>query len=186
MNPLVHYGLYGWAEGRKPHLLFDPQWYLAHYPDVARSGIEPLAHYLNIGSQEGRRPTFWFDEEEYLEKFPELIGSEVIPFVHFVEGCSNIFEFYNEEIRGKISANTAIQSLFQDDFLRSRYPKHPPLHLLDEKNAAKAIRDLLTQENAHIAISHDNYLSVTGGVQNCVSDQQSAFSLYPLHLRSDR
>ncbi|WP_375055686.1 glycosyltransferase [Zobellella sp. DQSA1] len=35
---------------------FDPQWYLATYPDVAAAGVEPLAHYLNHGQAEGRLP----------------------------------------------------------------------------------------------------------------------------------
>ena len=34
--------------------LFDPEWYLARYPDVARSGMEPAAHFHFIGSGLGR------------------------------------------------------------------------------------------------------------------------------------
>ncbi len=35
---------------------FDPDWYLAEYPDVARSGIDPARHYILYGRDEGRAP----------------------------------------------------------------------------------------------------------------------------------
>lgn len=36
--------------------LFDANWYLARYPDVAAAGVEPLKHYLEFGMREGRWP----------------------------------------------------------------------------------------------------------------------------------
>lgn len=38
------------------HHEFDPQWYLAAYPDVAASGIDPWHHYDQFGRGEGRLP----------------------------------------------------------------------------------------------------------------------------------
>lgn len=35
---------------------FDPDWYLATYPDVAASGMDPLRHFLRHGRHEGRLP----------------------------------------------------------------------------------------------------------------------------------
>lgn len=35
---------------------FDENWYVAEYPDVAKSGIDPARHYLWIGHKLGRRP----------------------------------------------------------------------------------------------------------------------------------
>ena len=37
-------------------ILFDPDWYLATYPDVRAAELEPLAHYLEHGATEGRWP----------------------------------------------------------------------------------------------------------------------------------
>src|SRR6267143_1844526 len=34
--------------------LFDAEWYLAIYPDVANHDINPLLHYLDAGAAEGR------------------------------------------------------------------------------------------------------------------------------------
>ena len=37
-------------------ILFDPDWYLATYPDLRTAGLDPLAHYLEHGAVEGRWP----------------------------------------------------------------------------------------------------------------------------------
>ncbi|MDS0860105.1 hypothetical protein NUV25_20575 [Burkholderia pseudomultivorans] len=40
--------------------LFDAEWYLQEYPDVAESGQDPILHYLIFGAKEGRRPSASF------------------------------------------------------------------------------------------------------------------------------
>ncbi|QTL02432.1 glycosyltransferase family 2 protein [Aquabacter sp. L1I39] len=40
----------------KPGLNFDPDWYLATYPDVGEAGLHPLTHYIAFGAAEGRLP----------------------------------------------------------------------------------------------------------------------------------
>ena len=54
MNPLDHYNLHGWHEGRDPSVAFDTTAYLAAYPDVQAAGVNPLVHYLRFGDDEGR------------------------------------------------------------------------------------------------------------------------------------
>ncbi len=36
--------------------LFDEEWYLAQYKDVADAGLDPLLHYVRYGANEGRHP----------------------------------------------------------------------------------------------------------------------------------
>jgi hypothetical protein len=36
--------------------LFDADWYLRYYTDVAEAGIDPLRHYVEFGAKEGRAP----------------------------------------------------------------------------------------------------------------------------------
>jgi hypothetical protein len=36
--------------------IFDAEWYLRHYADVANAGIDPLRHYVEFGAREGRVP----------------------------------------------------------------------------------------------------------------------------------
>lgn len=54
MDPVRHYALYGWREGRNPSARFDTRWYLNRYPDVALQQMNPLYHYCRFGCQEGR------------------------------------------------------------------------------------------------------------------------------------
>ena len=48
--------LFGDYEVAKKSGLFDPEYYLATYPDVAQRNIDPLVHYLEEGAREGRNP----------------------------------------------------------------------------------------------------------------------------------
>ncbi len=53
MDPLDHYLRWGACEGRRPHLLFDGEWYRRRNSDVG--DMNPLVHYLRRGRDEGRR-----------------------------------------------------------------------------------------------------------------------------------
>lgn len=41
--------------------LFDSEWYLKHYKDVAKAGMDPARHYVLYGRREGRAPNPDFD-----------------------------------------------------------------------------------------------------------------------------
>lgn len=56
LNGLIHYLREGASKGLTPSPEFDGNWYLAEYPDVARSGMNPLLHYVQRGALEGRKP----------------------------------------------------------------------------------------------------------------------------------
>jgi hypothetical protein len=65
IKPLKHYLAHGLQEGRKPHPLFQPDYYAAHgsnphrlfdcdsylqaHPEAAESGVHPLVHYIRSG-----------------------------------------------------------------------------------------------------------------------------------------
>lgn len=65
--------------------LFDSDWYLASYPDVARAGINPVDHYLRYGVVEGRNPSPHFDTLWYLEKYPDITVESINPLVHYIK-----------------------------------------------------------------------------------------------------
>ncbi|MDR3617279.1 MAG: glycoside hydrolase family 99-like domain-containing protein [Candidatus Obscuribacterales bacterium] len=48
--------------------LFDAQWYLNSYPDVANKGMDPLEHFFQVGAFEGRNPSPVFDTKWYAEQ----------------------------------------------------------------------------------------------------------------------
>ncbi|WP_297890542.1 hypothetical protein [Sulfurihydrogenibium sp.] len=42
MDPLKHFVLYGWKEGKNPNEWFNTKKYLEKNPDVAKAGINPF------------------------------------------------------------------------------------------------------------------------------------------------
>jgi hypothetical protein len=54
VNPLTHYDLIGFKEGRDPATDFDSSAYLEANSDVAQAGYDPLQHYLQFGLIENR------------------------------------------------------------------------------------------------------------------------------------
>jgi 2-polyprenyl-3-methyl-5-hydroxy-6-metoxy-1,4-benzoquinol methylase len=63
--------------------LFDVQWYLATYPDVAQNGSDPASHYSMFGEKEGRRPNRYFDPAWYLATYPDVARSDQSPLAHY-------------------------------------------------------------------------------------------------------
>jgi SAM-dependent methyltransferase len=64
--------------------LFDANWYLRTYSDVAESGCEPVKHYLLWGGREGRDPGPDFATETYLSTYPYVAASGSNPLVHYL------------------------------------------------------------------------------------------------------
>ncbi len=53
-DPLWHYVLYGWSEGRNPNADFNTAAYLLANPSVAKRGINPFVHYIESLSRTGK------------------------------------------------------------------------------------------------------------------------------------
>ncbi len=56
VDPLAHFLMTGWREGRDPSPGFSVRDYLETYPDIAQAGMNPFVHYLRTGRLEGRTP----------------------------------------------------------------------------------------------------------------------------------
>src|SRR5262249_18334750 len=54
MDPVVHYLVHGWREGRNPTPDFSTIMYLMLNQDVLQSGTNPFYHYIRYGQHEGR------------------------------------------------------------------------------------------------------------------------------------
>jgi hypothetical protein len=83
-NSLLHFLLQGAYQGRQPHPLFDPAFYLRKYLDVAAAGVNPLCHYLKYGAAELRQPNPLFDPGFYVDRNPDVRRAGVNPLVHYV------------------------------------------------------------------------------------------------------
>src|SRR5580658_1125050 len=55
VDPLEHFCIFGWKEGRDPCDWFSTRRYLDRHADVSDSGMNPFLHYILLGKQEGRR-----------------------------------------------------------------------------------------------------------------------------------
>lgn len=64
--------------------LFDAEWYLEKYPDVAAAGADPAKHYVRYGGREGRSPGPGFDVKCYLEANPDVAKSKTNPLAHYL------------------------------------------------------------------------------------------------------
>ncbi|NWO04299.1 MAG: hypothetical protein HLX50_00915 [Alteromonadaceae bacterium] len=64
--------------------LFDTNWYLETYPDVAEAGMDPIEHYLKLGALEGRNPSESFSTAWYLTKYRDVATSGLNPLVHYI------------------------------------------------------------------------------------------------------
>ncbi|HEX3699523.1 MAG TPA: hypothetical protein VHV27_02500 [Phenylobacterium sp.] len=53
-DPLDHFLVTGWREGRDPTAWFSVRDYLEAYPDIVQAGENPFVHYLLAGRAEGR------------------------------------------------------------------------------------------------------------------------------------
>ena len=65
--------------------LFDANWYLETYKDVAAVGIDPVQHYLNSGASEGRNPSSRFDGNWYIQRYPDVAETGMNPLLHYIK-----------------------------------------------------------------------------------------------------
>ncbi len=67
--------------------LFDGEWYLSRYPDVAGSAHfrdRPVEHFILHGGVEGRHPGPGFNSAAYLEQYPDVAAAGMNPLVHYL------------------------------------------------------------------------------------------------------
>ena len=63
--------------------LFDPAWYIASVPELAKTGGDPLLHFLLTGGPAGRDPGPWFETASYVQANPRA-AAEKIPLLHAI------------------------------------------------------------------------------------------------------
>jgi ADP-heptose:LPS heptosyltransferase/GT2 family glycosyltransferase len=89
--------------------LFDAEYYLATYPDVAERNLDPLVHYLEEGAPEGRNPHSNFDAGFYLEQC-RLRGEEPNnPLLHYIRiGAARGFKTRRDTEDGEFLADKPV------------------------------------------------------------------------------
>jgi len=64
--------------------LFDADWYLRRYPDIAATESDPAQHFLDHGGTEGRDPGPYFDTKHYLHLYPDIAQNRMNPLLHYI------------------------------------------------------------------------------------------------------
>ena len=135
LHPLVHYLCWGANEGRAPHPLFDPRFYLSTYPEAAiGAGANALRHYLTKGWKQGFRPNPKFDPNFYLGMYPDILEAGIEPLTHFVTNGLR-------EGRSACPDDVSLEP-FDPDYEISREPTSAPTSV---EPAVKAIAFYLPQ-----------------------------------------
>ena len=65
--------------------LFDAEWYLRQYPDVAAANSDPALHYALFGATERRNPGPRFDARWYLDHYRDVALAGANPLLHYVQ-----------------------------------------------------------------------------------------------------
>ena len=103
-DPIRHYCVRGWREGRNPSADFDTQGYLRAYADIKDAGTNPFWHYVVAGRAELRhanperqarkrieaeveaiRASDLFDADYYLATYPDIQPPPQDPIRHYCE-----------------------------------------------------------------------------------------------------
>src|SRR3954447_17897492 len=64
---------------------FDPDWYLARYPDILAGGLTPIVHFIRHGIIERRDSNRFFDSAWYLAHYPDVDAGGMHPLVHYLQ-----------------------------------------------------------------------------------------------------
>ena len=135
--------------------VFDANYYLSHYPDVAKAtaGNSDLAldHFINYGMSEGRRGSATFDVQSYFNEYPDLraaFGFDLVKYYeHYVTagkaegrhgtGCSKI-EGYATNINGVDYSSVYDPSFYlsNNEDIRSAFSKRSPAGVVMIDDAA--------------------------------------------------
>jgi FkbM family methyltransferase len=174
----THTGIDAAHRGAVSHYL-DPDWYLAVNPDVLAAGIDPLDHFLQQGWREGRSPGPSFDVPYYLETNNDVAAAGINPLLHYVSAGKT---------EGRLPRRST--NVMRSVLLAATYPRERaadwagaadrtapvPLQVL-----AAALGVGRTPVPTVVSISHDDYATNTGGIQNVIADEQSTFETAGWH-----
>jgi len=102
IDPIVHFHIQGWIEGRNPSSTFSTLYYLSRYPDLREVNTNPFLHYIKYGADEGRI-CFPFNENMAIDGFIDCERNEcdnlpcdfvtdiIIPIYNGFEYLSSLF-----------------------------------------------------------------------------------------------
>ena len=110
--------------------LFDAEWYLAHYPEAERSGMDPLRHFVLVGGRQGFDPGPRFSTSYYLYHNPDVAARQENALLHYVrQGIT----------RGSRIAPSTVEAQWLERTISDRFPNLRPLRIYASATTEKRI-----------------------------------------------
>lgn len=162
--------------------LFDAPFYLRQGGNGREAQVDPLTHYLETGWREGRDPSPTFSTNGYLQANADAAAAGMCPLVHYV--TSGIFQgraphaaksASEARRRGSPAPGGNAPAVPLAERLKD-FPRAPAVAAMETAALEQVLARLEEQQSAGIALSlsHDDYFTFIGGVQNCVRDEVHA------------
>lgn len=152
---------------------FSAAYYLTQYNDVASSGIDPLFHYCTEGWREGRNPNRSFHTRYYLRANEDVRIACVNPFWHYLVAG-------RAEGRTQSPPGGYRRSIIDSAREPARRTEHYATNSEPLLSSATVERRIALWARARdgfvVSLSHDCYVSVVGGTQIVISDEQKLFN----------
>ncbi len=154
-----------------PHI--DRVYYEANYPDIAAAGRDAAEHYTTTGWREGRNPNAWFDTLHYLSANPDVREAGINPLLHYLrQGQSE-----GRQAMPHGGGHHALLGRLEHPAQTQWIDTAPDAPVLEAADIADALRDALAAARGFaLALSHDNYLAISGGTQAVIADEQRKYN----------
>jgi glycosyltransferase involved in cell wall biosynthesis len=152
----------------------DADYYLDMYPDVRRHGADPVTHYYRLGWAERRNRTAWFDTAYYLDANADVAERGINPFWHYL--MAGQAEGRSPKRPGGYR-RTIIDQAADPDEITKAYLRPEITETLSAAALGTLLRPILqASKGLAISLGHDRYLSVTGGIQLFIAEEQARFA----------
>ena len=175
--------------------LFDSNWYLETYQDVANSGINPLEHYQKFGKAEGRLPCaniafelekqLWHEGESFVNNLQGVIDTSVreyeVAYAHWA--LARWHANYGNWLAARKYIDIIIDNALQPGLPQNQGPTLLVLSVLCECHEFEKARSLLEQSSLLQKESVDYFLarclldrSESGGAKNALADLNTMYT----------
>lgn len=153
----------------KMRTYFDAKYYISLHQDV-RSNNNPLLHFCETGWRERKRPNTWFNTGYYIDNNHDVFNAEINPFVHYLTAGAFEGRRPEREDPQKYFILSSLPALVRRPSVRHNISFIPCTPI------ALAGLILESEKGVALSISHDEYISHTGGIQRFIADEQRSFT----------
>lgn len=157
--------------------LFDGDWYLREYPDVAAAGMDPLLHYVRHGEKEGRLPNSGGSVPHYrgtegdsrLQQESIRMRREATPPVPVVFACNEKYAPYLSVAIASLIFNSSPSASYDIRILYSALPEKVIATIEKQATAnckitfvpvAHLVQEIRTKGYISSHITHESYYRV--------------------------